>query len=48
LSPFSATIVQNSSNPRNDWNFTLIRCAAAAMPAGGGSGDARNFRLQMP
>jgi hypothetical protein len=26
LSPFSATIVQNSSNLRNDWNFAIPGC----------------------
>jgi hypothetical protein len=30
LSPFSATIVQNSGNSRNDWNFATKGCMRAA------------------
>jgi hypothetical protein len=33
LSPFSATIVQNTGDPRNDWNFTTIPCGVVAIPA---------------
>jgi hypothetical protein len=47
LSPFSATIVQNYSNQRNDWNFTTIPCGGAAIPALGKGAEGRKTRPQL-